>query len=88
MTLGGLDNVIFADLVANISDAERSAEHLARLAVDSMSAGDRNGIRYLADNIEAGIVTPLTAAYRDAILQRTGAADLTEAESKAKREQP
>ena len=40
----------------------------------------RNAIRYLAQNIEQGIVTPLTYAYRDAILRRTGAADLTEAE--------
>ena len=41
----------------------------------------RNGIRYLAQNIEHGIVTPLTYAYRDAILRRTGAAGLTEAEA-------
>ena len=40
----------------------------------------RNAIRYLAQNIEQGIVTPLTFAYRDAILRRTGAADLSEAE--------
>ena len=39
----------------------------------------RNAIRYLAQNIEQGIVTPLTYAYRDAILRRTGTTDLTEA---------
>jgi len=32
----------------------------------------RNAILYLAQNIEQGIVTPLTYVYRDAILCRTG----------------
>ena len=40
----------------------------------------RNGIRYLAQNIEQDIVTPQTCPYGDAILRRTGAPDLMEAE--------
>jgi len=43
----------------------------------------RNAICYLAQNIEQGVVTPLTYAYRDAILRGTGAADLTKAEAAA-----
>src|SRR5215831_20210264 len=37
-------------------------------------------LRYLAQNLEQGFVTPLTFAYRDAILRLTGAADLKGAE--------
>jgi len=40
----------------------------------------RNAVRYLANNIVQGIITPLTYPYHDAILRRAGAVDLAEAE--------
>jgi len=49
--------------------------------VDALAA--RNTLRYLAQNIAQGIVTPLTYACRNAILRRTGAVDLMEAEAEA-----
>lgn len=62
---------------------------LADLAVQSVGAllatgeVERNGIRYLRNAIDAGIATPLTAAYREALLARTGAPDLDTAEAAA-----
>ena len=41
---------------------------------------ERNGIQYLADNIDQDIVTPLTYTYRDAVLGLAGATDLRQAE--------
>jgi hypothetical protein len=43
----------------------------------------RNAIQYLAKNVERGLGTPLTYAYRNAILRRSGAANLTDAEAVA-----
>ena len=60
---------------------EINPESLAEFAIESVGRSPvRNAIRSLAQNIEQGIVTPLTFAYRDAILRRTGAVDLNEAE--------
>jgi len=83
MALAGLRSVLYADLVANIPDLQLTADHLADLAIASVACAqdvERNGIRYLADNVERRIVTPLTDAYIDAVLQKTSARDLTEAE--------
>jgi hypothetical protein len=56
-------------------------DNLAIFAYGSLlSDPARNAIRYLAQNIQQGIVTPLTYAYRDAILRLTGVVDLTQAE--------
>ena len=62
--------------------ARRNQSRIAgRVAIESVRRSPaRNAIRYLARNIERGVITPLTFAYRDAILRRTGAADLGEAE--------
>jgi cation transport regulator ChaC len=83
MELGGLRNVLYADLIANIPDSQLTADHLADLAITSVASAQdvkRNGIRYLADNVERRIVTPLTDAYIDAVLRKTEARDLREAE--------
>ena len=73
--------LLYADLDANIPDDRLNAEHLADLAISSVPlACERNGIRYLADNIEAGIFTPLTLPYCGAILKKTGAPNLAQAE--------
>jgi hypothetical protein len=61
-------------------DAERTqeekAELLAQAAIDSVTQEtfDKglDGIQYLADNIEAGVVTVLTEVYAQAILSKVG----------------
>jgi hypothetical protein len=83
MHLGGVEHVLYCDIESNICDSDLNADSLARFAIDSVSLKpERNGIAYLARNIELGIVTPLTYAYRDAILRLTSSDDLDEAEKK------
>jgi hypothetical protein len=85
MCLAGLDHVLYCDIESNIRDADMNAESLARFAIESVSSKPkRNGIAYLARNIEMGVITPLTYAYQDAILRLTGCSDLDEAESQVK----
>src|SRR5258706_9686693 len=73
--------VLYCDLEVTLKDEEVNAESLAQFAIDSVAKNpERNGIRYLAGNIEQGIVTPLTYAYRDEILRRTGTTSLSAAE--------
>lgn len=85
MRLAGLDHVLYCDIESNIRDADMNAESLARFAIESVSSKpERNGIAYLARNIEMGIITPLTHPYRAAILRITGCSDLDDAESQVK----
>ena len=74
----GLDVVFHAALRANIE--EPTPELLARLAIASAAAPsgavERDGIRYLMDARQSGIVTPLTPEYEKEILRRTGGRDL------------
>ncbi|MEX0806167.1 MAG: hypothetical protein WD688_23030 [Candidatus Binatia bacterium] len=73
MRLAGLDHVLYCDIESNIRDTDMNAESLARFAIESVSSKpERNGIAYLARNIEMGVITPLTHAYQDAILRLTG----------------
>ena len=73
--------VFHAALRANI--AEPAPELLARLAIASAAAPsgavDRDGIRYLMDAMQSGIVTPLMPEYEKEILRLTGGRDLEEA---------
>jgi hypothetical protein len=56
-------------------------QSLARFAIESVcQQPERNAIKYLANNIEQGVITPLTFAYRDAVLSITGAVNLWQAE--------
>jgi len=78
--LAGASCVLYTYLKPNLdivldehrTDAEKAA-HLADLAVQSVTgetyAAGRDGIRYLADAIRHGIHTPLTEAYRAAVLR-------------------
>ena len=86
----GLPVVIYAAGAPNLPEVipydipvAEKAETLARLAIASLTsdtaAAGHDGIRYLADAIAQGIVTPLTEPYRQAILRLTGAPDLTAA---------
>jgi cation transport regulator ChaC len=61
--------VLYCDLEATLKDEEINPESLAVFAIESVQKNPaRNAIRYLAQNIEQGIITPLTYAYRDAVL--------------------
>lgn len=79
--IGASQHALYCGLDQNIPDECLTAEHLARLAIESVeAAGDQNGIAYLRLCIENGIRTPLTEMYRAAILAITGAPDLEVAE--------
>lgn len=77
----GLDVVFHAALRPNIE--EPTPELLARLAIASAGAPSgavgRDGIRYLVDAKQSGIVTPLMPLYEEEILRQTGGRDLEEA---------
>jgi len=81
MAFADFERVLYCDLEATLGDEEINAESLAEFAIDSVQRSPaRNAVQYLAQNITQGVVTPLTYAYRDAILRRTGARDLAQAE--------
>lgn len=81
MARGGFGCVRYNDLEVTLIKDDVHAESLAQCAIDSARKNKaRNAIPYLAQNIEHGIITPLTYAYRDVILRRTEAADLKDAE--------
>lgn len=66
----------FTEILDTKLTQEQKAELLARAAIDSVThetyrkGGD--GIHYLADNIEASVVTVLTEPYAQGILDRVG----------------
>jgi hypothetical protein len=72
--------VLSASLPRNLPDRDMAPEALARRAVRSARAGPRNGVAYLRGAVEVGVVTPLTGAYAEAVLELVGAASLTDAE--------
>jgi len=80
--------VVYSDFEVKISAETLTASSLAEYAISSISGCVReghplcNGIRYLAENIEWGIETNLTAEYRNAILNRTKCNGLHCAEAK------
>jgi hypothetical protein len=81
MECGDFGCVLYCDLEPTLGDEALNPESLAGFAIESVHQSlGRNAIKYLAQNIEQGIITPLTYSYRDAILRRTGAVDLAEAE--------
>ena len=81
MECGGFGCVLYCDLESTLRDEELNPKSLAAFAIESVRRSpERNAIKYLAQNIGQGIITPLTYAYRDAILRATGAVDLRQAE--------
>ena len=81
MKLGGFDHVLYCDLEPTLSEADIKPDSLARFAIESVRIKpEKNGIRYLRQNIERDLITPLTYTYRDEILRLSGAKDLLEAE--------
>ena len=71
------------EVISDDIPVAEKAETLARSAIASLTpdtaAAGHDGIRYLAEAIAQGIVTPLTESYRQAVLRLTGAADLAAA---------
>lgn len=74
--------VITASLPRNLPAPDMRPDALARRAVASVGAGPRNGVAYLAAAIGCGVRTPVTDAYVRAILRRTGAGSLEDAEER------
>lgn len=82
MKCNGFGCVLYCDLEPTLNDEELNPDSLAAFAMESVrQSPGRNAITYLAQNIEQGVVTPLTYAYRRAILRMTGAIDLRQAEA-------
>jgi len=81
----GLDVVLYTRIAATIDEPD--AAKLAQLAIKSVAESDlgKDGITYLMNAMQAGIETPLTAAYADEVKRLTGASDLSEALTKLKK---
>jgi hypothetical protein len=81
-----IGTVLYVDFPTAGKIAAPTADQLAEAAMRSVerAAKGRDGITYLAQAKESGIVTPLTAAYEARILTLTGAANLDAARELAK----
>lgn len=88
--LAGVETVIYTSLIPNIEELynpdlsdEEKANHLAELAINSVDSETysrgRDGIQYLDEAITAGIITPLTQLYKEAILRLVNSTALSEA---------
>lgn len=81
-------HVVYADFAPKITGADLVATRLAEYAIRSArkcaASGQPflNGIRYLLENLEWGVETDLSPAYRDTIIARCAARTLEEAEQK------
>ena len=79
--LCGVEHVLHTDFNAEGKLPVIDPGSLAEAAIDSVSRADpgMDGISYLMELKAAGVETPLTQAYTDEILSRTGCATLPEA---------
>ncbi|MDO6435589.1 hypothetical protein Q4E93_33555 [Flavitalea sp. BT771] len=81
----GVETILYTKIPSNMGILN-TPPLLANFAIKSIlnkaGAEGRDGIRYLKDNIDNGVLTQLTAAYRDHILQQTGTTSLGEAITK------
>jgi len=85
MSLGGFATVYYVDIDPSVEPNPRLLADFAVASVAKcMEIGqiELNGIRYLRDCLAAGIVTPLSKTYEQAVLTKTLAKNLTEAEEK------
>lgn len=91
MEICNIEDVIYCDIPTNLENPDGSI--LANLAVEGVKnckkegKQDKNGIRYLINNIKNGITTPLTLSYKNEILRITESSSLEEAEKKLLSEQ-
>jgi hypothetical protein len=64
----------FPEILDTSLSQEQKAQLLVQAAIDSLTKETfrkaLDGIRYLHDSVQAGIITPLTEPYRQALLQR------------------
>jgi hypothetical protein len=76
-----VEAVLYTDFTQEGRIEAPTAAGLAENAIRSVARAPdgKDGISYLADNIEHGICTPLTDSYRAEILRQTGTSSLTEA---------
>jgi hypothetical protein len=76
-----VSSLLYADFNPEGKVLAPSAIELAAHAIESAKKAEskKDGITYLSDAMAAGIRTPLTEAYREAILEQTGARSLAEA---------
>jgi hypothetical protein len=77
----GFDVVFFTDFYEEGKIKSPTPQSLAMQAVGSVGLAEagKDGITYLANNIQNGIHTPLTSDYESEILKQTGVIDLQEA---------
>ena len=84
MSAAGIDAVFYVDLEPSIpSPAPRLLADFAIASVAKcaeLGIAAQNGIAYLRNNLEMGVVTPLSHGYEEAILAKLKAKDLQEAE--------
>lgn len=71
---------LVADLPRNLNDREMEPAALARRAIESGAAGERNGVAYLRGALRAGIRTPRTLEYASEVCAQLGAGTLEQAE--------
>ena len=73
--------MIYTSIDATINPEDRRADHLADLAIESVSLAPpgQDGITYLTDATRNGIVTPLSRDYEASILIKTGTQTLEQA---------
>jgi hypothetical protein len=73
----GLDHVLYTDFNPQGKLDDPDPQVLAQAALDSVAKAPigRDGISYLMNNINAGIVTTLTPRYRQRILTLTNTSD-------------
>ena len=82
--------VLYTKIAATIPLADRTAYHLACLAIKSVrkTGPCRDGITYLKEAIDKGVETPLTRPYEQAVLSKTGSTSLEDAYKKVQSDKP
>lgn len=77
----GLAHVLYTDFNPSGKLSNPDPRTLAKAAIDSVASAPRgkDGISYLMDLVNTGVVTALTLRYQEEILTLTGSATLAEA---------
>ncbi len=81
----GLETVIYTDFAPSGKIYDPNPRALAEKAIESVAKAKpgQDGITYLTNTKEAGVVTPLISAYESKILELTGTHTLDEALQRA-----
>lgn len=83
----GLEHVLYTDFNSDGKIADPTPILLAKAAVDSVKGAElgKDGINYLIELKDSGVVTSLTEKYSNEILQLTGTKTLSDALNAVKR---